>query len=410
MNMPPPTDKQARVLWFSLTALAVAILLGLIGLLCWGFGWVLEKLTPVLLPLALAVVVAYLLDPLVDYLERKRIPRTRAILLVFFAAVMAFSAMLATVVPRLIFETGALIERVPAYSQKLQERFSESSIGQKLEQTWKANLPTASMVIVTNAAAPALKSTNAPGETSPVAEPPTVESSITGRVIGWSAQILPEIGGWLLAQLKRVGSWIGWLIGLVLVPVYAFYFLNEKMGIQRNWKNYLPVRESKAKEELVFIVTSINDCMIVFFRGQVLVALCTGTLLTLSFLAMGLNYAVLLGVLAGILGIVPYLGVMISLVPALALAAVQFGDWLHPILVLITFGLVNLLEGFVISPKIIGDRVGLHPLTIIISVMLGTSLMGGILGGVLAIPLTAALRAMMFRYVWKTRPSPRVTR
>ncbi|MFN7141266.1 MAG: hypothetical protein ACK4UN_18215, partial [Limisphaerales bacterium] len=77
MNMPPPTEKQARVLWFSLTALAVAVLIGLIGLLFWGLGWVLDKLTPVLLPLALAGVIAYLLDPVVDFLERKGIPRTR---------------------------------------------------------------------------------------------------------------------------------------------------------------------------------------------------------------------------------------------------------------------------------------------------------------------------------------------
>ena len=88
-------------------------------------------------------------------------------------------------------------------------------------------------------------------------------------------------------------------------------------------------------------------------------ALCTGTLLTVSFFVLGLNYALLLGVMAGMLGIIPYLGVMISLIPAVTLAAVQFGDWLHPILVVIIFGVVNLLEGLVISPKIIGDRVGL---------------------------------------------------
>ncbi|MEO5802699.1 MAG: AI-2E family transporter, partial [Verrucomicrobiota bacterium] len=78
-------------------------------------------------------------------------------------------------------------------------------------------------------------------------------------------------------------------------------------------------------------------------------------------------------------------------------------DWLHPLLVLVIFGAVQLVEGFVISPKIIGDRVGLHPLTIIVAVLVGTTLMGGILGGVLAIPLTAALRTLMFRYVWKKR-------
>ena len=86
---------------------------------------------------------------------------------------------------------------------------------------------------------------------------------------------------------------------------------------------------------------------------------------------------------------------------ALILAIVQFGDWQHPLLVLAVFAVVQTLEGLVISPKIMGGRVGLHPVTIIIAVMVGTTLLGGLLGGILAIPLTAALRVVMFRYVWK---------
>jgi predicted PurR-regulated permease PerM len=91
----------------------------------------------------------------------------------------------------------------------------------------------------------------------------------------------------------------------------------------------------------------------------------------------------------------------LTIVPAVALAAVQFRDWWHPLAVIAVFGTAQALEGLVISPKIIGDRVGLHPLTIIIAVMVGTTLLGGVLGGILAIPLTAALRVLMFRYVWK---------
>jgi predicted PurR-regulated permease PerM len=85
---------------------------------------------------------------------------------------------------------------------------------------------------------------------------------------------------------------------------------------------------------------------------------------------------------------------------------VTYGDWLHPLLALGVYGLVQFLEGFVIQPKIMGDRVGLHPLTIIIALMVGTTLLGGILGAILAIPLTAALRVVMFRYVWTARPTP----
>src|SRR5205807_2090419 len=150
-------------------------------------------------------------------------------------------------------------------------------------------------------------------------------------------------------------------------------------------------------------LSSINDYLIVFFRGQVLIALCNAVLLTIGFLSMGLNYAVLFGLAAGLFGIVPYLGTIVTILPALAVATVEFRDWGHPLLVIGIYALVHLVEGFVVSPKIMGDRVGLHPLTIIVAVLVGTTLLGGILGGILAIPLTAALRVVMFRYVWKRK-------
>ena len=368
MDFPPPTAKQARLLWMSLTALALGVLVAMIGLLCLCVGWVVNRLSSVLLPIAVAAILAYLVDPIVDVLERRRLPRVWAIWLVFLAGVAIALGLLGTVLPKLVVETGDLIQHAPAYSRNFEEKLSkwlEGSIGVRAREVWKSQL----------------------GDT----------------VQAWLAKILPEVSAWVLTQLTRVASWAGLLIGLALVPVYAFYFLLEKTGINRHWTDYLPVQESVAKSELVFVLESINNYLIVFFRGQVLVALCDGALLTIGFLAMRLDYAFLLGFVAGFLSIVPYLGVTISLIPAVALAAIQFGDWLHPVLVLGVFAMVQMLEGLFISPKIIGDRVGLHPLTIIVAVMVGTTLMGGLLGGILAIPLTAALRVLMFRYVWKPK-------
>jgi len=213
------------------------------------------------------------------------------------------------------------------------------------------------------------------------------------------------VGSWLFDQVSKVASWFGVLAGVALIPVYAFYFLLEKEGIERKWTDYLPVAKSEFKDELVFVLKSINDYLIAFFRGQVIVALCDGVLYTIGFFIVGLPYAFLLGVLATVLTMIPFLGAIATCATALVIAFVQFGDWLHPLLVLAVFAVVQTLEGLVISPKIIGDRVGLHPLTIIIAVMVGTTLLGGLLGGILAIPLTAALRVVMFRYVWKKRES-----
>jgi predicted PurR-regulated permease PerM len=374
MTFPQPTSAQARVIWLGVTALGLALFLAFLAGLIWGLAWLAQQLSSVLLPLAVAGIFAYLLDPIVDGLERFKVPRVRGILLVFFLAVMLLLTMMATIVPRLIVETQELANQVPHLSDQVQGKvktwLENSTWGEKAKQAW--------------------------------------EGEFGANFQTWLSKAAPAASGWALAQVSKVASWFGLVVGFAMVPVYIFYFLLEKRGIETHWTNYLPIKESRAKEEAVFILTSINEYLILFFRGQVLVAFADGVLLTIGFFAMGLNYALLLGMAAGILSIVPFLGVAVSIVPSIILAAVQFGDWLHPLIVIGIFSLVQFLEGFVISPKIMGDRVGLHPLTIIIAVMVGTTLLGGITGGILAIPLTAALRVLMFRYVWRRGGDPTV--
>jgi predicted PurR-regulated permease PerM len=200
------------------------------------------------------------------------------------------------------------------------------------------------------------------------------------------------------------------LIAVILIPIYCFYFLREKRWIRTNWTHYLPVRESQAKQEMIFIIESINQYMIAFFRGQVLVALCSGVLYTIGFIAVGLDYAFLLGFLCMILTMVPFLGPLISFILSMLLTALQFGDWYHPLMIFVIFAVVVSLENFFYSPRIMGNRVGLHPLVIIVAVLIGITLLGGLLGGVLAIPTAAALRVILFRYLWeKRRPANRAS-
>lgn len=405
MSFPSPSPKQARLLWWSLTALGVGVMLALLGLVLWGLARLIDLLSPVLWPLAIAGVLAYVLDPLVDFLVSKKIRRTRAILLVFFTGLMLAAGLLASVVPQLVRESGELAAKIPKYSEHLQEK----------AKVWISH-PSPWLQKVLSTLHPVAAGTNAPAGTNVTAvidpaNPPTapdsdLEKMIPEAITSISDSVrgaLPEMGKWLKTQLSRVAAWVGGLLGLALVPVYAFYFLQEKRGIQSKWTDYLPVQDSRFKEEVVFVLDSINGYLIAFFRGQLLVAMCDGVLYTIGFFAIGLNYALLLGVMATLLTMIPFLGAMITCGTALLLATVQFQDWQHPLLVLGVFAIVQALEGLVISPKILGDRVGLHPLAIIIAVMVGTTLLGGILGGVLAIPLAAALRVVMFRYVWKKR-------
>lgn len=442
MKFPPPTPNQARLMWLALSGTAAAMLALLVIALVWGFGQALGALSPVLWPLAVAGVLAYLLDPVVDYIERRGAPRARAILSVFALAFVLAMALLSSVVPKAVVQARDLAANSGTYLGKIEAKFeywATNSATFRLPEWFSSlpflapatNAPAATFPEVTNAVPrtspelpsaatetsatnpPAAFATNAPAAIAPdgSATPPTsIWTQLLGTdavksASGQLARALPAIGNWFFGQVTRVASWFGVLAGLALIPVYLFYFLLEKRGIESRWTRYLPVSDSSFKDELVFVIGSINEYLIAFFRGQVLVALCDGVMYAVGFALIGLPYAVLIGVIASFLTIIPYLGAIVICGGALLISIVQFGDWLHPALVLGVFAIVQALEGLVIQPKIMGDRVGLHPLTIIVAVVAGTTLFGGLLGGLLAIPLTAALRVIMFRYVWKA-PTP----
>lgn len=404
MNFPPPTDKQARVIWLAATGLALAVIITLIVALLWGLGRVLHVLGPVLWPVAVAGVLACLLDPVVAFLVRRRVPRTRAILVVFGLALVIVAGVAGSVVPRVVVEARDLAAKSSTFATQFPQRAAEMA---DHPPRWLPPQTVPLLRAVSESAGPG-RTNVVTEEISPVlAVPPDLvagrESTVFQSAAGQVAKLLPKFGAWLSQVFGFVGAVFAVIAGLALVPIYAFYFLLEKQGISSQWRDYLPVRDSQFKEELVFVIGSINDYLVAFFRGQVLVAICDGVLYTVGFLLIGLPYAVLIGVMATCLTIIPFLGAITTCVTALIVAVVAFGDWQHPALVLAVFVVVQALEGTVIQPKIMGDRVGLHPVVIILALMVGTTLLGGILGGILAIPLAAALRVIMFRYVWKRR-------
>ena len=437
MPFPEPSKKQANILWMSITALAVAIFLGIIGVFLFGLGWIINRLAPVLLPLAVAAIVAYLLDPVVDWIEaRYKLSRLKAIIAVFLALGVAQLGFIMTVVPDLIVQADELVTSFSKAELSEKPKPATENPGDTSLANGAADAAIEEDKSLENESAkPTLSNTNAVGTLDVTTNTNSdLGNSLSDKAKAWLEKVpLPsfletslndENSDFILAWVKKNGSMIisavlqkaglavgkvasltGFIIGFAMTPVFVFFFLLEENRIVANWKKYLPVKSEKWREEIVFVLTSINDSLIIFFRGQVLVGLCLGTLIAIGFSLVGLKYALLLGMMAAVLSIIPYLGVVLSVLPALVIAIVQFQDWLHPLLVLLVFVLVQMAEGLVISPKIIGDRVGMHPLTIIVAVLIGTTLLGGIVGGVLAIPLTAALRAVMFRYVWKPAPT-----
>ncbi|MBR5737390.1 MAG: AI-2E family transporter [Verrucomicrobia bacterium] len=373
MEFPKPTQQQARWLWHSLTALAVGVLVAMAVFLLWGAAWLASKLSAVLIPLAAGAILACLLDPLVVFLARWKVKRRLAVLMVFAVIGGILALVLSWLIPILVFEVDDFIRNSPNLLNKLRlymetqvnhfnESLAASGWADRLRIAW--------------------------------------DQGVGDSFQKWFGNVFEVAGTWIMGHISRVLSLGSFLIGVILVPVYTYYFLVERETIHTRWRNYVPLWESKAKEEAIWFLNTVSESMVVFFRGQVLVALCEGILLTIGFLCIGMKYAILIGAAAGVFSIIPYLGMALSIIPAVLLAGVQFNDWMHPLLVVGLYIIVHLFDGYIVFPRVIGDRVGMHPAIIIVAVLVGATLMGGILGALLAIPVTAVLRALMFRYVW----------
>ncbi|HEY1662000.1 MAG TPA: AI-2E family transporter [Verrucomicrobiae bacterium] len=414
MNLKPPTENQSRILWFALVVLAFTALTCVGIAAIWGIGKILNLLSPVLWPLAIAAILAYLLDPSVNWLERQKIRRPWAIVIVFIFMIAIVAGVFASIIPQLIDETNTLVGEIPGLTARAQLKLEAwGGNPDDMNQTTnsapanQAQNPTGKFMQPHVQAPPAnvpagTNSTSPTGTNLPVAiETKQIHKQIVSSAKGWLQQIMPKLGNWMLNLLSKAKSLVDVAVALILIPIYTFYFLREKRDIKKHWMDYLPIQDSRVKDELIFILLAINQYMIAFFRGQVIVSLIGGVLYTIGLFAIGLDYAFLVGFLAVFLLMIPVVGATILCLLAIILTVVQFGDWTHPVEVLCLFVLVQSLESFLYSPRIMGNRVGLHPLMVIVALMVGMTLLGGMLGGILAIPLAAALRVLLFRYVWK---------
>jgi predicted PurR-regulated permease PerM len=396
MSLPEsPTPFQKKVCWAGLTSLAGLAVVSVVILAGWILVSACSYLKPVLTPIAIAAVLAYLLVPVVGLLCKWRIPRTWSVIIVFalFSAGIALIGI--TIAPALQHQGSVFASRIPAYSQKISSLAKESAQELQKLATIRANTTP---------------------HVSPL-EDLTPESiklygiELANKGLAWFQEKLPAIatstGSFLQRSIGGVFGVLGFLLSLVLVPVFLFFFLLESPAIGKNWSRYLPLRASPLKEELVSLMNEINDYLIHFFRGQLLVSLIDGVIVGIALFAfLRLDFSFLIGLLVGILCLIPYLGFIVCLIPAMLIALAQYGDLAHPFYVLLIFTAANWLEGIFISPKIVGESVGLHPMTVILSVMAWTIFLGGLLGALLAVPLTATLKVLLRRYFWDLPPTP----
>jgi len=381
-----PTPFQQKLFWAALTALAFVVLAAIIVLVGKLVIEAIAYLRPVLLPLAIAGILAYLLEPAVRWLESRKMSRTLAVVIIFLAITATGAGILIWIIPSLWHEGQSFVANLPSYSQRAEDLVTNTI----KEIRHLSELPM-------------FKKS---GDTAEPADPLTAYlSTMTTDGVQWLQAQVPGVAALTGQFLQRSASGflggLGILLSLVLVPLFLFFFLYDGKSISENWSKYLPLRESPLKDEIVSLISEINNYLISFFRGQLVVSIIDGILIGISLTVfIQLDFALLIGLLVCVLGLIPYAGMLICWIPAVLLATAQFGDWWHPFWVTVIFLAANQLEGIFISPKIVGESVGLHPFTVIISVLLWSVILGGLLGALLAIPLTATLKVVLQRYFW----------
>jgi predicted PurR-regulated permease PerM len=424
-----PTAFQRSILWTAVSALSLALIGALSVGLIWLAARVIGFLQPILVPFAVAAVLAYLIEPGVVWLEKRGMTRQRSVMLLFVVLSLFLAGLAWWMVPKVGEQVGRLARRLPAYSQKAQSAALQWA--QKLESEYGINLLLHASPAGANASAQGQES--APGlgaVTSPLASKADVPGPGATAASAWELDLKAILSGeWvrttlpglLRSALQFVGSGIGGFLGisgfvlsLVIVPLYLYYFLMESAKIKAQWSDYLPLRASAFKDEVVSCLSEINGYLVAFFRGQLFVSVVNGAATGLGLAIVGLDFGLLIGLALCVLGIIPYLGIALCWIPAVAIAALQGGSalipadpwWALPAAVSAVFLVVQQVDGIFITPKVVGDAVGLHPMTVMASVFLWGLLLGGLLGAILAVPLTASVKVLFQRYIWRARIAP----
>ena len=317
-------------------------------------GWIVYLLSPILSPFLTAALLAYLGDPIVDFFERHKLSRTAGVGIVFTIFTVVIVIVLTVLIPLLGQQLDIVIQKAPIVIEWVQTQAipwisghlgSTSSDGSGLERLREALL------------------------------------SNWQNATGVATQIIKTITSSSLQLL----AWIG---NLVLIPVVAFYLLRDWDIMIAEIDSLLP-RHIQPKCEL--LAKQCDAVIGQFLRGQLMVMLSLGLIYSIGLAIVGLDVALIVGMLAGMASVVPYLGTIIGIFAATVAALVQHqGELASLIPVFIVFGIGQAIEGWVLTPLLVGDKIGLHPVAVIFAVLAGGQLFGFV-GILLALPIAAII-------------------
>ena len=323
-------------------------------------GWVIYLLAPILTPFIAAALLAYVGDPLADRLQRLKMPRTLAVVAVFVLTFLTLGLLILLIVPLIRNQIGALIDALPA-------------IGAQVEQVW---LPW-------------------------VVETFGIELDKDVGIGPFLARYSEMAGSWggkvLLGVAESGGALAAAVISLFLVPILTFYMLRDWDLIVARIGALVPLSQ---RDTIFTLARDADDMLGAFLRGQVMVMMALAVIYSVGLGLVGLKFAVAIGVVSGLVSFVPYLGLVFGVLLASLTVVLEPDPLWRLVGVFATFTIAQLIEGSILTPKLVGDRIGLHPVLVIFAVAAGGQLFG-FFGILLALPAAAVL-SVIARYAYTT--------
>jgi len=368
-----------------LTLLTVVIAVVVVGVV-----WLRE----IFAPLFLAMVIAYILDPVADFLQRLKMSRILAVTTIFLGVILIVSGAAFFGGASLARGVHIASERLPGYLQQGQEWLERDFPGVVTGiERWREDLE--------KRFAPE-QDLNA--EEAMARRTEAVLDATVGTLIDdflgqeddagpeGSGTVAPPIGGIASAGVERLLSWGVWAF---LVPVYIFFFLLEIDPMIAGIRGYLPGRQ---KGRIERIAVEIHRTISAFFRGRLTICLVKGGLTGFGLMVAGVPFGFAIGLASGFLSLIPYVGVWFAVLPALGLSWLEHQSGTNLALVGGIFAGIEVLEGLVLTPTLLGKEVGLHPLTVIVTLMIFGKILG-LLGVLLSIPLAAITKILAREFV-----------
>ncbi len=316
----------------------------------------LYRIRVVLTPFFFASIIAYIAYPLMEVFVQREVPRSTAIILVYLVIGVIVGVIVSVLVPQLASEVDEILRLLPQHTKNLE------GFGQDALRNFQR-----------------------------IPIPEGIQDSI--NLVIQRIQLLLEGLASRVADLL-VGM-VSQLVSLVISPFLAFYLLRDLAPLKRHFYFYIPNRYRK---DIYYLAKAGNKVLNGFIRGQLVISLLVGLLIAAGLAIVGIRYALFIGFIAGLFNIIPYFGPIIGFIPTMLLALLK--SPMSVFWVLLVFLVVNQIEATVLAPKIIGERVGLHPLAVIFAVLAGGELMG-IMGMLIAVPVAAIIRVFMLFFIGK---------